>query len=155
MDRDGCPHALRLLTGTTAEDLHAALFQHPHIQPIMAFKNKLFEISTHAFDVYEADGASGNDRLYHHFLPQAPQNTFCELSLCRNLQNHLISASVIQRAGDGLQYVNDLFCFTSFLRMGAHFLRLICALRLVCPQQCVNRVWASTPRCSPVRRRVL
>ena len=26
------------LTGTTAEDLHAALFQHPHMQPIMAFK---------------------------------------------------------------------------------------------------------------------
>ena len=119
------------LKGTTAEDLHAALFQHPHMQPIMAFKNKLFELSKHAFDIYEADGASGNDRLYHHLLPQAPQNTLCEFSLCRNHQNHLINASVIQKVGDGLQYVNDLFCFTSFLRMGAHFLRLICALRLV------------------------
>ena len=134
------------LTGTTAEDLHAAIFQHPHKQPTMAFNKKLFELSTHAFDIYEADGASGSDRLYHHLLPQAPQNTFCELSLCRNHQNHLISASVIQRAGDGLQYVNDLFCFTSFLRMGAHFLRLICALRLVFVPSNVSIEFGPAPR---------
>jgi hypothetical protein len=134
------------LTGTTAEDLHAALFQHPHMQPIMAFKNKLFELSTHAFDIYEADGASGNDRLYHHLLPQAPQNTLCDVSLCRNHQHHMISAFVIQKVGDGLQYVNDLFSFTSFLRMGAHFLRLICALRLVFVPSNVSIEFGPAPR---------
>ena len=79
MDSDGCPYALRLgvgkwfltktcevacpvmpLTGTTAEDLHVALFQHSHVHPIVAFKNKLFELSIPAFDIYEADGASGS-----------------------------------------------------------------------------------------------
>lgn len=122
-----CP-VLPLVT-TSAEHLHAALTAHPHTQAVNEFKNFIFNLAGVALDVYEADAASANDRLYHYLLAKAAANTLTTLSLCRNHQNHLVQASLV--ANLGLRVVNDLLCATLFLRMGGHFLRLICALQLI------------------------
>jgi hypothetical protein len=104
------------------------MFKHPMLSPLYTFLLRLMQGATIAMSVFEYDGATSNDRLYHHLQNKSSANQRLDASFtCRNHRHNLIithSAALIC-----VQVTLDLYSLAVFLALGAHHMRLVAVTR--------------------------
>jgi hypothetical protein len=121
------------LSSSTVADLWNALFSHPRLHMARWFCRQLHLLSKqYRFSFKEVDAATGNDKLYAHFLserPGQPVDVFNACFLCENHSNNLGEQHLLLVATRyGVQNFplqSDLFCSGLFLGTGGNCMRLL------------------------------
>ena len=65
----------------TKEHIWSALQYHPYLKAINTARKYLFQQSFDKLDLYEADGASANDKLYAHICNSATEDNASDQAL--------------------------------------------------------------------------
>ena len=102
----------------------------PFFEGINHVVKALRECSYEHMTLYELDGATGNERLYHHFLSLGYPGTMIELIKCRNHQTNLVEGGVVLTSSPrGHNLLSLFYSFTHFVRTGGHWFRMKQSLR--------------------------
>ena len=73
-----------LLIASAAKDLFNAMYAHPATSVARNFIRRAKELATYTFAFKEYDGATGNDKLYHHALSLVAPGDKMASCVCRN-----------------------------------------------------------------------
>jgi hypothetical protein len=90
--------------------------------PIHRLVDEMLSLADIAMKLYEADGASGNDKLFAHVLSKDTPNLLHDMKLCHLHQNHLIVTSLVQHLSARL--ISRLYSMSLILRAFGYFLRM-------------------------------
>ena len=72
-----------LLIASKAKDLFIAMYAHPATRVAINCIRRAKELATYTFAFKEFDGATGNDKLYHHALPLKAPGDKMAACVCR------------------------------------------------------------------------
>ena len=73
-----------LLIATTAKDLFNAMYAHPATRVARDFIRRVKQLTTYTFSFKEYDGATGNDKLFHHAFSLVANGDKMAACVCRN-----------------------------------------------------------------------
>lgn len=73
-----------LLTAAKAKDLYNAMYAHPATRVARDFIKRAKKLAAYTFAFREFDGATGNDKLYHHALPLVAPGDKMAACVCGN-----------------------------------------------------------------------
>lgn len=119
-----------LLLSDASENLFYGMCYHPFFESTNRILDAIRATGKQHMTLFELDGATGNERLYHHFLTAGRHGPFIELIKCRNHQTNLVEGGLILAASPSDKNLLSLFfSFTHFVRTGGHWVRLKQAVR--------------------------
>ena len=114
-----------LLLSDSSANLLYGMLRHPFFEGTHRMLDAIKATGDQNMTLFELDGATGNERLYHHFLSVERYGPMIELIKCRNHQTNLVEGSLILTASPaGNSLLSLLFSFTHFIRTGGHWVRL-------------------------------
>ena len=106
-----------LLISDSASNLHNGMPHRPFFEGINHVVKALRECSYEHMTLYELDGATGNERLYHHFLSLGYPGTMIELIKCRNHQTNLVEGGVVLTSSPRVLEVTISYHCSTLLRI--------------------------------------
>jgi|Cyp1metagenome_2_1107374.scaffolds.fasta_scaffold08480_9 hypothetical protein len=119
-----------LLLSDSSANLFYGMIRHPFFEGTNRMLDAIKATGNKNMTLFELDGATGNERLYHYFLTTERHGPMIELIKCRNHQTNLVEGSLILTASPpGNSLLSLLFSFTHFIRTGGHWVRLKQAVR--------------------------
>ena len=119
-----------LLISDSADNLFYGMARHPFFESSNRFLEAIRATAQQDMTLFELDGATGNERLYHYFLTVKRPGPLIELVKCRNHQTNLVEGGLILASSPpGHNLLSLLFSFTHFIRTGGHWVRLKQAVR--------------------------
>jgi hypothetical protein len=123
----------RLKFGLCVDPCVGCLAKH---EDVLEFKKRLMDMVGFSIDLLSSDDASGNDRMFAHYLDTNSGLLSCRM-LCRNHQTNLAMIGVYSSIGVSL--LHSLFLATQFLRMGTYYYRCGLAVRRFVEHELVVR----------------
>ena len=131
------------LISTGAPPLYYGLFQHSAVAGISDAEAQLVEAVETAIVHHDCDGAASNLKMLAVRLARLPASTLASVMHCGNHRNQLVEVAVTQVVG--LALFSSLYSMALFLRMGAHWVRLIHAVPRLVAQRLRVRIGTPPP----------
>ena len=143
------------LASNSAVSIWSALHGHPMVRLLLETVRDVLLSAKLRCWIHEADGHLSNEKLHFHTYHQAKANPpadglplFTELALCSNHQTNLVLMEAINNAPRSPDLpgalIPNMYCGCLWLRMGAHFLRLLSALRGLLQSE-ASFTWVQNP----------
>ena len=114
-----------LLLSDASANLFYGMLRHPFCQSTTRILDAIRDTAKQHLTLFELDGATGNERVFNHFLTSERFGPYTELIKCRNHQTNLVEGSLLLAASpSGHNLLSLFFSFTHFIRTGGHWVRL-------------------------------
>lgn len=133
------------LSSNSASSLYNGLFARPLLVPLLGRVDAILKASKLSTWIHETDGHLANEKLHCHLYHErlgpsdagahgaASLPCLTEQVLCQNHQVQLALVATVDSLPKveetGGRIIPNLFCATLFLRMGGHFVRLLCSVQ--------------------------